>query len=405
MRAFCIVLMALLVASVAVAEDKDKLFVQPIPSGLRALDCSNAIPIDCGAVVTGDNTGAPNNVDLYSCVAWSEGGGEVVYELVIPEGQCFTVTGTITDLAADLDVFFLGSCDENDCLTYGNTTFTSSCLEPGTYYIVVDGYGTAASAFTLTVDCVECDCPVPACCPFQNVRYVVDFNEWDGEFMLFPCGGVPTWEWGPMTNPEVPYIACDDVPVTNILGTTIAGDYPAGGGEVAAVGPFFIDQYSTCLERRLQRQGLDGRRSHLDAPRTLEGLRPGAQHGQPVHPGRAGVQRPPVQHGLPARLLRPRRLHRNGHPRRVLLGQRQLGAVSWLVRQVAEDRVRRFLAGRGRDLGRHQGSVSLEANSDEPTKGDGHHARPSFLVLDPGRPHLRTSSELRNGATHKGAGP
>ena len=248
MRALSIILMVLLIASVAVAEDKDKQYVQPVPGGQRALDCTNAIPINCGDVVTGDNTGMPNNVDYYSCTGWNESGGEVVYELVIPDGVCYEVTATISDLSADLDVWFLGSCDENDCLAYGNTTAYTSCLEPGTYYIVVDGYNGAESPFTLTVDCVECECPVPACCPFENTIYEIDFNLDDGGVVLFPCGGGPTWEWGPQSNPEVPDVACDEIPITNILGTTIAGDYPTSAGEIAAVGPFHIDQYTTCLE-------------------------------------------------------------------------------------------------------------------------------------------------------------
>jgi hypothetical protein len=246
MRALSIVLAILLVASVAVAEKKA--YIDPVPGGMRALDCTNAIPINCGDVVAGDNTGAPNNVTAYSCVGWSEGGGEVVYELVIPAGYCFEVTAALTNMAADLDIFFLGSCDETDCLSYGDSGFTTNCLEPGTYYIVVDGYGTAASAFTLTVDCSECDCPVPACCPFENTVYMVDFNIDGSSHWLMPCGGAPTWEWGPLTNASVPDVACDDVPVTNILGTTIAANYPVSAGEIAAVGPFFIDQYSTCLE-------------------------------------------------------------------------------------------------------------------------------------------------------------
>jgi len=245
MRALAIVLAILMVASVAMADKKPG--IEGMDTGTRALDCANAIPINCGDVVTGDNTGLVSTADVYSCISWPEPAGEVVYELVIPDGVCYEVTGTISDLAADLDIFFLGSCDENDCLAYGNVSFTSGCLEPGTYYIVVDGYNGAESPFTLTVDCVECDCPVPACCPFENTVYMVDFNETDA-FQLFPCGGAPVWEWGPMTNPEVPSVACDDVPITNILATGLAGDYPVGGGEIAAVGPFFIDQYTTCLE-------------------------------------------------------------------------------------------------------------------------------------------------------------
>jgi hypothetical protein len=170
--------------------------------------------------------------------------------------MCQEVTVTVIPGGCDLDLFLLGSCDETDCLYYSGTVGTeeiiTGCLEPGTYYIVVDGYGSsvpgAECPFEITVNCVECDCPVPACCPFENTVYMVDFNVDGASHWLMPCGGAPTWEWGPLTSASVPDVACDDVPVTNILGTTIAANYPVSAGEIAAVGPFFIDQYSTCLE-------------------------------------------------------------------------------------------------------------------------------------------------------------
>lgn len=248
MRTFCVVLAVLLISTAALADQKVKPWEPPVETSGRALDCTNAIQINCGDLVSGDNTGLPNNVDYYSCSGWLESGGEVVYELVLPEGQCYEVTGTLTAQGCDLDVFFLGSCDENDCIAYGSIGFSTSCIEPGTYYIVVDGYYGAGCPYDLEITCVECDCPVPPCCPFEYVKHLIDFNVWDGGFMVLPCGGTPVWQWGPLTNPEVPTVACDDVPVTNILGTNIPGDYPASSGEIAMIGPYMIDEYSTCLE-------------------------------------------------------------------------------------------------------------------------------------------------------------
>jgi len=49
------------------------------------LDCSNAIAIQCGEVIEGDNTTSPNNVELYSCVGWNESGGEDVYEIILDD--------------------------------------------------------------------------------------------------------------------------------------------------------------------------------------------------------------------------------------------------------------------------------------------------------------------------------
>jgi hypothetical protein len=240
MRTLSIVLVVFLIASVAVADKK--IYVEPVPSGTRALDCSNAMQINCGDVVTGTTVGGPNNVTAYSCVGWNEGGPEAVYELVL-SAAATQVTGTISDLAVDLDIFFLGSCDENDCLEYGNTTFASDAMPAGTYYIVVDGYGTAEGSFTLTVDCLEI---TPPCGPFEFDCYLYDFNA-DPPMFYTECGlGPNPWGWG--FDAGIPQIACDDVAVTNILGTGIGGTYEVSVGGIAEVGEFFIDDECTCLE-------------------------------------------------------------------------------------------------------------------------------------------------------------
>ncbi len=211
----------------------------------QLLDCSNAISIGCNDVVTGSNVGLPNNVSYYSCTSWNEDGGEAVYALEIV-GGCYEVTATISGMSADLDVFILGSCDEADCLAYGNTTAISSCLEPGVYYIVVDGYYGAEDAFTLTVDCVECDCPTQACCPSPYTCYEIDYNLDPYGFITEPCDGDPCpWEWG--TPLDIPMVACDDVPVTNVLGTVLAGNYTNCGSRAIA-GVFEITDDCWCLE-------------------------------------------------------------------------------------------------------------------------------------------------------------
>jgi len=127
----------------------------PPGSSTRALYCGDALEPDCGDGVDGSNVGLNSTADSYSCVGWSETGGEVVYELVLTGATI--VSATLSDMSADLDVFLLGSCDEGDCLEYGDNSLTSDCLDPGTYYIVVDGYYGAESDFTLSVTCVGCE--------------------------------------------------------------------------------------------------------------------------------------------------------------------------------------------------------------------------------------------------------
>lgn len=172
-----------------------------------ALNCTNAIPVTCGAVVTGNNTGFPANVQYYSCGTWSEIGSEVVYRLDLAGPDCHAITAALSGMSADLDIYILGSCEETDCLAYGDATATTGCLEPGTYYVVVDGYGSTApgaqSAYTLSVSCAVCSCPSP-CPPVQHtIPFYEDFERSDcfppEGWTIYNLGDNPaglTWEWG-----------------------------------------------------------------------------------------------------------------------------------------------------------------------------------------------------------------
>lgn len=121
--------------------------------GDRLLDCSSAIWTGCNVVLTGDNSGGPNNVDYYSCSSWLEDGPEVVYQLLVPFDG-INLTATIGDLSQDLDIFLLPVCNEGSCITYGHYTFNIT-LPAGTYFLVVDGYHGAVSSYTLTIECTD----------------------------------------------------------------------------------------------------------------------------------------------------------------------------------------------------------------------------------------------------------
>jgi len=243
------VVMVLGVATGAMA-DKEKPFVEPVQISTRALDCSTAIPINCGDTVTANSVGFPQNVSLYNCVGWNEAGPEVVYVITLPAGFFHKVTCTLSGMTADLDVFFLSECSENACIKYGDSTFTTDWIAAGTYYIVVDGYGATniGGPYTLAVTCQE---QLPPCCPTPAVCYNVDFNEGPNGWYPMPClTGVPVWEWGVpgASTPPVPALACDDVPVTNVLATKLVGNYPANGGEIAVIGPFDITADCWCMD-------------------------------------------------------------------------------------------------------------------------------------------------------------
>ena len=155
MKTFAIVLLTIsMMASMAVAKDK----LDPQFSFRGDLDCTNAIPISCNTSVNNSTIGMPNNVSAYSCVGWDESGGELVYELVLDDE--YVVNGSLAGMLEDLDIFFLDGCEEAACLAYGNTLFTAQ-VGPGTYYIVVDGYGGAEDLFALTVSCDLVADPAP----------------------------------------------------------------------------------------------------------------------------------------------------------------------------------------------------------------------------------------------------
>lgn len=163
MKKLVIVIMVMaLTVSLASAKDesaaRNNAKANPVTEFRGMLDCSTAIPINCGDAVVGTTVGAANNVSEYSCSTWPETGGEAVYELVLD--AAYVVNATLAGMAADLDVFFLDGCEEANCLAFGNTMF-SATAGPGTYYIVVDGYNGAEDIFSMYVECNLVQDPAP----------------------------------------------------------------------------------------------------------------------------------------------------------------------------------------------------------------------------------------------------
>lgn len=211
----------------------------------QLLDCSQPIPVVCGGEYASTNVGAPTNVSFYSCEPeWDEAAGEVVFELVLPGPQYYDI---LVEMSAEglcfLDVFILGSCDEGDCLGNGVSFTSATNVPPGTYYVVVDGWEGEECPFEITVNCED---SVPICCPMPYVCHEYDFNESDHGFSAIACGGQSVWEWGLTPYPGT--AACDDVEITNLLGTVLQGAYPYDSGEIAAIGPVSITADCTCME-------------------------------------------------------------------------------------------------------------------------------------------------------------
>jgi hypothetical protein len=241
MKRLMMLLMVLaLAALVAAPADAAKPTDKPTTFTRALLDCSNAIPLACNTTVTGDNTGMPNTVDMYSCVSWTESGGEVVYELALPE--YLSLTATLSGMSADLDIFLLADCDEALCLTYGNTTVSGE-FGPGTFYLVVDGYFGAESAYTLDVTCEE----VPATpeedgsiCNFSSVCINWDFAQGDQGFTPVSCGGASVWQYG--TESLLPAVP------GNVWGTVLNGNYLPSSGDGLLSPPFTVTPDCSWME-------------------------------------------------------------------------------------------------------------------------------------------------------------
>jgi len=254
MRFATILLSMLVVFALAVpvvAEEKEKADGPDYTQTRALLNCTNAIPIQCGVPVTGTNAGIASLVTLYSGCSWNEKGGEVVYSLTLPGPNYWTFTATLTSYTNDPDVFILSACDEATNIGVplcGNTYQTATSKPAGTYYIVVDQYGSTTpvnpATWTLTVTCTEI---IPPCCPFPQTCYFTDFNASPNGWTSLACGTGPVpWAWGVATG--IPTVACDAVPVTNVLVTNLAGNYPLSMGEAAVVGPYKLNPGCKCLE-------------------------------------------------------------------------------------------------------------------------------------------------------------
>lgn len=119
------------------------------------LDCTNATQILFNEKVQGNTTGGNSNVSTYNNDPWWQlTGPEVVYKLDWEGGM---VLINLYDKTAALDLILLNSCDNNDFVSSGGgnsglqNSQISIHLDPGTYFIVVDGWQQAKGSFSLQV--------------------------------------------------------------------------------------------------------------------------------------------------------------------------------------------------------------------------------------------------------------
>ena len=128
-------------------------------------DCEKPLAIYCASTLHGSNAGGPANLSSYSCGTADDLGQEVYYRLENPVTGTLTVT--MTPVEGDLDLIVVGAdgvgaCDvAGQCLgssQLGGTAeeqITLNVTQGETYYFIVDGFGSAVSAYTIDVSCTK----------------------------------------------------------------------------------------------------------------------------------------------------------------------------------------------------------------------------------------------------------
>ncbi len=123
------------------------------------LFCSDAIALDCGQAFHHTNANGDDNVSLYGCEGTlnvENNGPEVVHYFTIVQAGIVEIN--LTNLSSNLELFLLQSCNRGSCIEFSQNSgssneYISAYLQPGTYYVVIDGYNGAVSNYTLTVNC------------------------------------------------------------------------------------------------------------------------------------------------------------------------------------------------------------------------------------------------------------
>ena len=132
-----------------------QMFLLGLEKAIAQLDCSNAPAIVIGTAIKGNSTNGKTNVSTYNNDLWWQlTGPEIIYKLDWPGGQA---TINLSNKSAALDLILLKSCNNNDFIASGggNSGTKESLivwnLDPGTYYIVVDGWQQAKGTYDLLV--------------------------------------------------------------------------------------------------------------------------------------------------------------------------------------------------------------------------------------------------------------
>lgn len=128
-----------------------------VASGSGRGSCSAPIALTLGETVNGDTTRGSNSM-TGSCIRGGEA-PEVVYSVTLEQRAQLAVEITSS---YDGALYLLGQCGQmqseiacNDDAPTTSRSYVEATLDPGTYYVVVDGYAGEAGQFALTARVTE----------------------------------------------------------------------------------------------------------------------------------------------------------------------------------------------------------------------------------------------------------
>lgn len=152
--------------------------------------CGSATPIACATPTAGTTVGGTTATSSYGCTAGSYTGNERIYQVTVP--ALAQLDAAITGLGArNLDVFLLRQgCDGLiDCVAGGGDTIAPTLVEPGTYYLLIDGLTPADDgAFTLTLGCSAAGSPIACNSTVSDV-----LAPGTGSIDSYDCWNIATW--------------------------------------------------------------------------------------------------------------------------------------------------------------------------------------------------------------------
>lgn len=127
-----------------------------------ALNCTEAIPIQCGETIEGSNdfnSNAENNVSFYTCDNGTFGqiGRESIYEFSLTKEEEVIITLDGFSSNEDFELFLINDqcsyeCIESETSPAGNAEVITVTLGPGVYYIAVDSWRAGNSLLPTTGD-------------------------------------------------------------------------------------------------------------------------------------------------------------------------------------------------------------------------------------------------------------